>query len=256
MRNDQCRFSLVGAAIGGLIGLATGGLVDRGRAVRRITATTETDMIYKCLYIDTPDPAFLTIDEKYQAGFLDTETVWRYARDPVSGLKEESARRALAAKDECFAIRAGDTLAAYGWYSRAGRSHVSDTLQLHFDPAWAYMYSGFTKPAYRGQRLHAIGMTMALAAYRARGCKGFVSVVESWNEASLKSCARMGYHDFGTIWEVRIGRLLGIRKPKSPLLRRHLVFHTPSCQELSFWLEALNPRLTWRRQFSSAPAGR
>src|SRR5207244_685702 len=43
--------------------------------------TTERTMIYKCLYIDTPDPAFLTVDGKYQAGFLDTETILRYARD-------------------------------------------------------------------------------------------------------------------------------------------------------------------------------
>src|SRR5204863_2016404 len=151
--------------------------------------TTETTMIYKCLYIDTPDPAFLRLDAKYRAGFLDTETIWRYTRDPANDLNEESVRRALAARDECFAIRDGDTLAAYGWYSRAGAFHVSDTLRLHFDPQWVYMYRGFTNPAYRGQRLHAVGMTMALDAYLARGSRGFVSTVESWNDASLKSCA-------------------------------------------------------------------
>ncbi len=213
-------------------------------------------MIYKCLYIETPAPAFLALERPYEAGFLDTEAVWRYASDPANDLDEESVARAVAAKDECFAIRDGETLAAYGWYSRSGRFHISDSLQLHFDPAWAYMYRGFTNPAYRGQRLHAIGMTMALAAYRARGCKGFVSVVESWNDASLKSCYRMGYRDFGTICEVRLGRLLGIRHPKSPLLCRHLVVHTPGCQQRSFWLEPVNPQLTWRRQLSSAPAGR
>jgi hypothetical protein len=212
-------------------------------------------MIYRCLYIETPDPAFLTLGG-YQAGFLDAETVWRYARNPANDLNEESVRRALAAKDECFAIRDGEALAAYGWYSRAGRFHVSDTLQLHFDPTWAYMYRGFTNPAYRGQRLHAIGMTMALAAYRARGCKGFVSVVQSRNEASLKSCARMGYHDFGVIYEVRLGRLLGVAHPKSALLRRHLVFHTPGCARFGFWLEALTPRLALDGLLFSAHAGR
>src|ERR1051325_462847 len=118
--------------------------------------TTETTMIYRCLYIDVADPAFLRLDGKYRATFLDSEAVWRYARDPENDLNEESARRALAARDECFAIRDGDTLAAYGWYSRAGAFHVSDTLRLHFDPQWAYMYRGFTHPAYRGQRLPAI----------------------------------------------------------------------------------------------------
>ena len=199
-------------------------------------------MIYKCLYIDTPDPAFLTVDGKYQAGFLDTETIVRYARDPENDLKEDRLRHALAAKDDCFAIRDGDRLAAYGWYSRAASARVSDTLRLHFDPQWVYMYHGFTHRDYRGQRLHAIGMTMALVAYIARGAKGLVSVVETWNEASLKSCSRMGYREFGMIYEIRLGRLLGIRHPTGSFLRRHIVVRTPGCLAFGFWLEALRPR--------------
>jgi GNAT superfamily N-acetyltransferase len=209
-------------------------------------------MIYKCLYIATPHPAFLTLDSKYQAGFLGTKDVWRYAADPQNDLDEESVRRALAAKDECFAIREGDRVAAYGWYSRAATSHISDTLRLHFDPEWVYMYRGFTHPDYRGQRLHAIGMTMALERYLARGAKGFVSVVESDNKASLKSCYRMGYHDFGTIYEVRLARVFGIRNPKNALLRRHLVFRTPGCRAFGFWLEALKPRSKSPHRLTSA----
>jgi GNAT superfamily N-acetyltransferase len=211
-------------------------------------------MIYKCLYIETPDAAYLTLDAKYRAGFLDSETVWRHAREPGNDLDEASVRRALAAGDECFAIREGDRIAAYGWYSRAAIFHVSDTLRLHFDPRWVYMYRGFTHPDYRGQRLHAIGMTLALAAYRDRGARGFVSVVESWNEPSLKSCYRMGYHDFGTIYEIRLGRLFGIADPKSALLRRHLVFRTPGCEAFGFRLEALRPRRGWPDPLSSASA--
>ncbi len=198
-------------------------------------------MILKCLYIDTPDPGFLSLDARYQAGFLDPDTVWRYAQHPEYHLNEESVRRGFAAKDECFAIREGENLAAYGWYSRAGSHYVHETLRLHFDPQWVYMYHGFTHPSYRGKRLHAFGMTMALAAYRARGSKGFASTVETWNDASLKSCARMGYHEFGTIWEIRLGRLVGIRKPQSRFLRQHLVFHSPGCKRFGFWLEALSP---------------
>jgi hypothetical protein len=211
-------------------------------------------MIYKCLYIDTPDRGFLALERKYQAGFLDTEALWSDAQNPESDLDEASVRRSLAAGDECFAIRDGKRLAAYGWYSRAGTFHVSDTLQLHFDPRWVYMYRGFTHPAYRGQRLHAFGMTMALAAYLDRGARGFVSVVETWNEASLKSCYRMGYRDFGTIYELRLGRLLGIANPKRSLLQRHLVFHTPRCREFGFRLEARRPRSRWLGGLSATVA--
>jgi GNAT superfamily N-acetyltransferase len=211
-------------------------------------------MIMKCLYIDVPDPTYLTLDGRYRAGFLDQDTLWRYSRHPDYDLNEESVRRALAAKDDCFAILDGDTLAAYGWYSRSSPVHLSDTLKLHFDSQWAYMYRGFTHPAYRGQRLHAIGMTMALEALRARGAKGLVSFVERRNEASLKSCYRMGYRDFGMICEVRLGRFLGMRNPASPLLQRHVVVRSPGCDRFGFWLEALPPRERSRVASSAAAA--
>ena len=209
-------------------------------------------MIFKCLYIEAPDPAYLDLGAQYQAGFLDTDTIWRCVRDPENDLDEASVRRSLAARDECFAIRDGDRLAAYGWYSRAGHSHISDTLRLHFDPQWVYMYRGFTHPAYRGQRLHAIGMTMALAAYRARGARGIVSVVEARNEASLKSCARMGYAEFGTIYEMRLAKLFGISRTDRAWLRRHLIFRTLGCVAFGFWLEALTPSGAWAKH--PAPA--
>ena len=103
------------------------------------------------------------------------------------------------------------------------------------------MYRGFTHPDYRGQRLHAIGMTRALVAWLARGARGFVSTVASRNDASLKSCFRMGYREFGTIYELRLGRLLGLRNPRSRFLRRHLVYRTPGCRAFGFVLEALPP---------------
>jgi hypothetical protein len=73
-------------------------------------------------------------------------------------------------------------------------------LLLHFNPEYVYMYKGFTHPSHRGQRLHAVGMTRALAAFLERGSRGIVSYVEHNNFDSLKSCYRMGYVDFGTIY--------------------------------------------------------
>ena len=193
-------------------------------------------MILKCVYIDRADPSFLTLDPKYQAGFVAGDELRAYAAQPDYDLPETFLRRALAVDDECFAIRHGDVLAAYGWYSTSA-NHFSDELTLHFSPRWAYMYRGFTHPAYRGQRLHAIGMTMALEAYRKRGFDGLVSCVEVHNDASLKSCYRMGYHDFGTIYGLRLGRLLGVRHPKSRFLNRQLIYCTPGCAQFGFWLE-------------------
>jgi hypothetical protein len=193
-------------------------------------------VILKCIYTDTADQAFLTLPASYEAGFLEPATIWRYAAEPGMDMPESFVRRALAVNDECFAIRDGDILAAYGWYSTSA-NHFSDGLVLHFSRDWVYMYRGFTHPAYRGQRLHAIGMTLALAAYQRRGFKGLVSCVEAHNTASLASVYRMGYRDFGTIYGLRIGNLVGARHSKSRLLSHEIVYCTPGCKRFGFRLE-------------------
>ena len=193
-------------------------------------------MILKCVYIGTAEQEFLSLPPKYTAGFLDAAALAQYTSQPEYDLPESFLRRALSVNDECFAIRDGDRLAAYGWYS-SSQNHFSDELTLHFSGEWVYMYRGFTHPAYRGQRLHAIGMTMALAAYQARGFKGLVSCVEAQNSASLKSVYRMGYHDFGTIYGIRLGRFLGKRHSRSRVLNHQFIYCTPGCRAFGFWLE-------------------
>ena len=190
------------------------------------------DMILRCLYIDTPDPAFLSLEPRYQAGFLDAEELNRYVAQPEYGLTERFVRRELAMGHECFAIREGQSLATYGWYSTTP-THFTDDLSVRFGRQWVYMYSGFTPPAYRGRRLHAFAMTLVLSLYRARGFKGLVSIVQADNDASLKSCARMGYRQFGTIYTARPGRLLR-RRRTGGLLDRVFVVATPGCRAFEF----------------------
>lgn len=193
-------------------------------------------MILKCIYIDTVDPAFLTLDPKFDAGFLGADTLRPYAAQPEYDMPETFLHRALAAGDECFGIRHGSDLAAYGWYSTTA-NQFSDELKLHCSPSWVCMYRGFTHSRYRGQRLHAIGMTMALSAYLGRGFKGLVSCVDVKNEASLKSVYRMGYRDFGTIYGIKVGHLIGMRRPRGRLLNRQLILCTPGCRAFGFRLE-------------------
>ena len=192
-------------------------------------------MVLQCLYIDTPDPAFLTLAAGLEAGFLDAATLDRYVARPEYGLREHFVTRELAAGHQCFAIRAGDALATYGWYSTTA-THFTDDLTVRFGRQWVYMHSGFTHPAYRGRRLHAFGMTIVLSLYRARGFKGLVSIVTADNTASLRSCARMGYRQFGTIYTARPGRLLPLRQPPS-WLDRVFVLATPGCRQLGFRLD-------------------
>lgn len=151
------------------------------------------------------DRSFLEGNPKYTHGFLDEATLRRYAKTPGLELDDAFLDQVLPTGDRCYAIRDGDVLAAYGWYSR-NPTPIDDALTLHFDPRWVYMYKGFTAHAYRGQRLHGVGMAKAMMAYVGEGCLGIVSQVERNNFSSLKSVHRMGYVDNGRL---RSWRLLG-----------------------------------------------
>jgi len=143
-------------------------------------------------------------------------------------MSPDFAREALDKGDECFALWDGHRLAIFGWYSNQP-THISDGLVLHFDPAWVYMYKGFTHPDYRGKRLHGIGMSLALRAYTERGSRGLISYVKSNNFQSLRSIERMGYRIFGDVY---VARVLG----------RAVTWTTPGCKAYDFRLEIATAR--------------
>lgn len=184
--------------------------------------------ILRGVSVDAPDAAFLKSAEGHGVGFLAGPQLREFARDASTELSGGFLDEALARGDECYAIRDGATLAAYGWYSFGGTPIGIGDLTLSFAPRYVYMYKGFTDPRYRGQRLHAIGMTQALSHYRRSGYKGLVSYVEADNFDSLKSCFRMGYAVFGSIYVVR-------------LFGRYLAFSSPGCARFEFRLGHAEP---------------
>ncbi|HEX8106414.1 MAG TPA: GNAT family N-acetyltransferase [Kofleriaceae bacterium] len=155
--------------------------------------------VLKCIQVSKVDPEFLTIDPRFQHGFLDEATLRRLSGDPRYDLSPDFLDEALAKRDECYGILDGDRLASFGWYS-AVPTKIADNLRFCFDRRYVYMYKGFTDPEYRGQRLHALGMTSALQQFRERGAEGLVSYVYATNFDSLRSCYRMGYTDVGQIY--------------------------------------------------------
>jgi hypothetical protein len=132
---------------------------------------------------------------------------------------------ALAKGDECYGIFDGPQLVSMGWYSNRP-TPLSDKLTLCFDRSWMYMYKGYTLHAYRGKRLHGVGMTKALYEYTKRGARGLISYVKSNNFQSLRSTERMGYRIFGDIY---------IAQP----VGRALTWATPGCAEYDFRVEPI-----------------
>ena len=152
----------------------------------------------QCVVIEAPDLKYTKLPAPFRYARLRAADLMRYTSSPEYELDPEFLREAGAKGDECLAIFHEDVLASYGWYS-GHATRVNPELELDFDHAYRYMYKGLTLDTFRGHRLHAIGMTLALASYRSEGRKGLLSYVEAQNFDSLKSCYRMGYRPCGRI---------------------------------------------------------
>ena len=184
--------------------------------------------ILRGVRVERADPAFSTCPEPYTAQFLPERMLRDFARDPDNQMPEGFLEEALSKGDKCFGICHGATLAAYSWYATTPTRIDPPGLQLRFGAEYVYMYKGFTQLAYRGKRLYAIGMTMALQHFLSRGSKGLVCYIESDNFDSLKSSFRMGYAAFGSVFVMRI-------------LGRYLAYATPGCGRYGFRVHPTPP---------------
>ena len=159
------------------------------------------------------------------ARFASDAELATYAAAGEYELSDAFLRDARARGDRCYALFDGKALAAYGWYARRP-TPIDDYYVLHFDTSHTYMYKGYTVQAYRGRRLHAIGMCRALRAFSEEGSAGLVSWVDANNFSSLQSVARMGYRIFGDVYLLRAGELA-------------LATATQGCRDYGFRVERL-----------------
>jgi len=152
---------------------------------------------------DLTDPALFEAPG-YSGRFVELAELEAHARAGRYELDPQFLVEAGRRGDRCYGMFEGDTMAGYGWYARQP-TPIDEHFVLHFDPAYTYMFKGYTAPAHRGKRLHAVGMSRALREFGAAGGKGLVSYVRSNNFASLKSTARMGYRQFGDVYLLHAG---------------------------------------------------
>lgn len=139
-------------------------------------------------------------DSKFEFRFLDTHEIAEFAKDPGSDLDDKMVERAAGGLDLCFAALCDGRLAAYGWYALdAIEAEHNFGVGMSYPSTVAYMYKGFTHPDFRGARLHGLGMGLALKNLKQFGVTALVSTVGWTNEASLRSCDRLGYERVGRI---------------------------------------------------------
>ncbi len=158
-----------------------------------------------CVVLEHVDPVSQILPAHLDYVRLEGARLSLFSSVKENELSEEFVRDALAQGNECYAVLDGNTLASYGWYSKTP-TLVDKDLRVHFNQQYVYRYKGFTSKPYRGQRLHSIGMMLALNEYQNQGFKGLIAYVESNNFNSLKSCYRMGYRTCGHLRVLRVAR--------------------------------------------------
>jgi hypothetical protein len=173
--------------------------------------------VFNAILLERVDPEYSAIEPPLEWRLLNTSQLEEFANNPEYDITEEFLASAIEKGDECFGVFVGGVLGSYSWCSSQSTEN-SDGLTVSFNSEYAYVYKGFTHLQYRGQHLHAIGMTLALREYLSRGYKGLVAYVESNNFSSLKSFYHLGHRDIGCIvvwklfgWPIIVARR-GCRK--------------------------------------------
>lgn len=211
----------------------------------RLVSTVAQFQILRGMIVQLRDVRDPTLFEApgFEARFVSEDELWKYARDRAHQITTEFLRTALARGDRCYALFDGETLAAYGWYSDLA-APLDEHFVLHFDRGWTYMYKGYTMAAYRGKRLHAVGMCGALRALTDEGRKGLISCVASNNFASLQSVTRMGYRIFGDAYLLRAAG-------------RSFAYATRGCRPYGFRVEPIGeaPLIPRRTAATTRPPG-
>ena len=142
----------------------------------------------------------LEFDPKFEFRFLEAHEVAKFAEEPSNDLDAAMIDRAAGGRDLCFAAINDGRLAAYGWYALdAIEAEHNFGVAMSYPSTVAYMYKGFTHPDFRGAKLHGVGMGLALKNLAQWGVTSLVSTVGWLNDASMRSCDRLGYERLGRI---------------------------------------------------------
>ncbi len=141
---------------------------------------------------------------RYTHGFLGEGAIRRFAEDPIVDMTPAFIDDALSRGDRCYAILDGGVLASFRWFGRQP-TPMELGLSCHAGARRVYVYHGFTRPQYRGRRLHAIVAAHALEIFRTEGVDGIIGVVDAANLSSMKSHIRVGAEDLGACYALPAG---------------------------------------------------
>lgn len=124
----------------------------------------------------------------------------------------------------CFVTFHKNKVAAFAWLATgdvaAEFNHNGDLragLPVHLPPDTGFVYNVFVMPDHRGKRLYSAIMRELASRIKKRGVTRLILTTDTTNASSLKALHRMGFHDLGKAWLLRIGPFSMARYPTSPV---------------------------------------
>jgi GNAT superfamily N-acetyltransferase len=136
-----------------------------------------------------------------------------YCEDAELDLSAKTVRASLARGDLCIGALEAGRLLGYAWFA-FGATPESAGAWVEFDPRARYTYKHFVRPECRGRRILAGLLLAADGLCAERGRKRCVTLIYTYNRASIRASERTGARAVGTIATLRLfGRLLCWRSP-------------------------------------------
>ena len=156
-----------------------------------------------CLRREDINTALAKATGGYECRFLAPDEANRFACQ-LDGATARIIPEALARGDALYVVLDGELLANIGFYAE-GPTPILNDLVVHFDPPPRYMYRGYTQVAYRGRRLHALGILRAAMELFDHQVPQLVTICERTNYPATISVLRMGWKPCGTLYRVGVG---------------------------------------------------
>jgi hypothetical protein len=141
------------------------------------------------------------------------EELMKAADDPQLDLTPDFIRGALARGDVAFGAFDGECLIGYSWRTFTAFPH-SDGVWARVDRPYFFGYKAFTRPSFRGKRIHAAVALFSDSYLLERGYLAEVGLIDIANFASLRLARYLHRRRIGYAGYVKwFGRVLPFRTP-------------------------------------------
>jgi len=159
--------------------------------------------------------------------FLTPEEIRAFSVDPENLLDESLADRLKKGQHYCFAalsteLSGEQRLAAYAWFSlhsveaKCNQGKQKNTgVDLSYPDHVAFMYKGFTHPAFRGRGLYGMVNGLAIQGLADQGITHLLSTMDWTNVAARRSCRRLGFSELGLLCRWGWGDWMHTKAPRT-----------------------------------------